>query len=104
MDALISQVQDIFEGQIDFDGQRMSELVCTALLSLSAVIALVVGYAQEDIYLALWVGLGGTVLTMLAVVPPWPFYNQNPQRFLPSGKRMAGVPEGGIVVGGRKVR
>jgi len=101
MDALIAQVQDTFEGQIDFEGQRISELVCTALLSISAVLALVIGYVKQDIYLTLWVGLGGTVLTMLAVVPPWPFYNQHPQRFLPSAKTMASMPHGGIVVGGK---
>jgi hypothetical protein len=58
MDALITQVQDTFEGQIvgicvpsgeksptdhemrqDFEGQRASELVCTVLLSMSAVSA-----------------------------------------------------------------
>jgi len=101
MDALIAQVQDTFEGQIDFEGQRISELVCTVLLSVSAVLALIIGYVKQDIYLTLWVGLGGTVLTMLAVVPPWPFYNQHPQRFLPSGKTMASMPQGGIVVGGK---
>jgi len=104
MDALISQVQDTFEGQIDFHGQNISELACTTLLSLSAVVALLAGYVQQDIYLTLWVGLAGTALTMLAVVPPWPFYNQHPRRFLPSGKTMAGMPDGGVVVGGKKVK
>ena len=62
------------------------------------------GYVQQDIYLTLWVGLGGTLLTMLAVVPPWPVYNQHPQRWLPSGKKTAGLPAGGIVIGGKGVR
>lgn len=51
----------------------------------------------------MWTGLAGTVLTMFAVVPPWPFYNQNPKRFLPFGKTTTGMPAGGIVVGGTKL-
>lgn len=68
------------------------------------MVALITGYVQQDIYLALWVGLGGTLLTMLAVVPPWPFYNQHPQRWLPSGRATGGLPQGGIVIGGKKDR
>jgi len=26
----------------------------------------------------LWTGLGGSALVFLAVVPPWPFFNQKP--------------------------
>lgn len=46
----------------------------------------------------MWVGLAGTVLAMLLVVPPWPVYNQNPQPWLGS---KAAFPPGGIVVGGK---
>jgi len=99
MDTLISQVQDTFEGQIDFEGQRIADPLCTAMLSISAVTALIAGYVQQDIYLTLWLGLGGTFMAMLAVVPPWPFYNQNPQHWLPSGRKIGRLPEGGIVVG-----
>jgi signal peptidase complex subunit 1 len=43
----------------------------------------------------MWVGLGGTALAMLAVVPPWPVYNQHPQPWVGS---KASLPVGGIVV------
>lgn len=33
----------------------------------------------------MYVGLGGTALTFLLVVPPWPFYNKNPVKWLPAG-------------------
>jgi len=49
----------------------------------------------------MWVGLGGTLLTMFAVVPPWPVYNKHPQRFLGSG---LALPPGGIVVEGANVK
>ena len=45
----------------------------------------------------MWVGLVGFVVTVLAVVPPWPFYNQNPQAFIGSNRKHA-LPPGGIMV------
>ena len=37
----------------------------------------------QDIRLTLYIGLAGTALTFLVVVPPWPFYNKNPEGWLP---------------------
>jgi len=101
MDAVITQVQDLFEGQIDFDGQRLAEGISTAVLSISSAVALIIGFIQQDIYLVMWIGLAGTVLAMLLVVPPWPVFNQHPQPWL--GSKVT-LPPGGIVVGGGKGR
>lgn len=49
------------------------------------VIAFLAGYILQDIKLAVWLGLGGTALTFVAVVPPWPFFNQHPVKWLPVG-------------------
>lgn len=57
------------------------------LLITLQVIALVVGFVRGDIHLTIWIGLGGTVLAMLAVVPPWPVYNQHPQPWVGSMSR-----------------
>ncbi|KIV77489.1 hypothetical protein PV11_09279 [Exophiala sideris] len=99
MDAIISQIQDLFEGQIDFDGQRLAETISNAALTITSVIALVIGFIQQDIYLTMWIGLAGTALAMLLVVPPWPVYNQHPQPWF--GSKSA-LPPGGIVVGGAR--
>ena len=48
------------------------------------IIAFLVGFAQQNIVLALYIGLAGTALTFLVVVPPWPFYNKNPEGWLPA--------------------
>jgi len=82
-DQLIEKARELAEGQIDFEGQRLAELLATALLALVGGIALVVGFILQDIKLALWVGLGGSALTFAVVVPPWPFYNRNPVKWLP---------------------
>lgn len=53
--------------------------------NLFQAIAFIVGYFLQDIKLALFIGLGGTGLTFLAVVPPWPFFNRHPVKWLPVG-------------------
>ncbi|KAK0291732.1 hypothetical protein LTR91_010438 [Friedmanniomyces endolithicus] len=82
MDQLLDQARSIWEGEIDFEGQRLADLLTYALLSLSGAIAFLVGFSTQNIYQTLYIGLGGTALTFLAVVPPWPFYNQHPLPWL----------------------
>lgn len=102
MDNLINQIQDTFDGPIDFEGQRIAELISTTLLSVTAALAFVVGYVQQDIYLTLWVGLIGSFMTVLVVVPPWPAFNQHPTLWLrsPTGVML----QADVIVDGRKVK
>lgn len=103
MDALLEQARSIWEGQIDFEGQRLAELISTLLLSTFGLLAFLVGFITHNITYTLWIGLGGTALTFVIVVPPWPFFNQNPVHWLParSGGRATGYD---ITVDGRKVQ
>jgi signal peptidase complex subunit 1 len=48
-------------------------------------IAFIVGYILQDIKLALYIGLGGTAVIFALVVPPWPFFNRHPVKWLPVG-------------------
>ena len=66
--------------------------VCTAcyvlrfhVCLLLQIIAFLIGYFTQDIRLTLYAGLAGTALTFLVVVPPWSFYNKNPEGWLPAG-------------------
>ncbi|RMJ22257.1 Microsomal signal peptidase [Aspergillus sp. HF37] len=102
MDSILAPIQDALEGQIDFHGQRVAEILSTVLLVLWGAIAFLVGFVYEDIHLTLWVGLAGTIVTALAVIPPWPAYNKNPEPWLvpaPGGKDGGA----GVVVDGVKV-
>jgi signal peptidase complex subunit 1 len=109
MDEMLEQVRDAVEGQIvrfdnhqcfsnkqlihipqDFEGQRLAQLINYAFLSTFGVFSFLTGFFTANVYNALWVGLAGAVITMLAVVPPWPFYNKNPVQWLPS-RRVGGV-------------
>ncbi|MCJ1472971.1 hypothetical protein MMC13_001620, partial [Lambiella insularis] len=63
-------------------------------------VALLVGYIQEDIYLTLWLGLAGTFVAFVMVVPPWPIFNEDPEAWLPAGTSISGA---GIEVDGKKI-
>lgn len=64
------------------------------------ILAFILGLVQQNVYITLWVGLGGTALAFLMVVPPWPIYNENPENWLPSRNGLAGT---GIEVDGKKI-
>jgi hypothetical protein len=61
-------------------------LVRQADSNLAQVVSFIVGFATENVYYALYVGLAGLVVTLLAVVPPWPFYNRDPVQWLPASR------------------
>lgn len=71
---------------------------------LFQAIAFIVGYIQQDIHLTLWLGLAGTLITLLIVVPPYPFYNRNPEKWLDPVGGVKGVNVPGIVVDGVKLQ
>ncbi|KAL1905171.1 hypothetical protein Sste5344_009117 [Sporothrix stenoceras] len=73
-DQLLDQIRDVAEGQILF---------------VSQAITFVVGYILQDIKLAVYIALGGTALTFVAIIPPWPFFNKNPVKWLPVGRGAA---------------
>ncbi|RCI10949.1 hypothetical protein L249_5314 [Ophiocordyceps polyrhachis-furcata BCC 54312] len=84
-EELLDKLHHVVDGPIDFEGQRRAEGFATLLLAASGLLAFNIGYHYQDIQKAVYIGLGGTLLTFLLVVPPWPFYNRNPVRWLPAG-------------------
>lgn len=40
---------------------------------------------MQDIKLAVYIALGGTAAVFVLVVPPWPFFNRNPVKWLAVG-------------------
>ncbi|ROV90297.1 hypothetical protein VSDG_08128 [Cytospora chrysosperma] len=103
-EQILDQVRDIAEGQIDFEGQKLAELLSTVLLSIVGAIAFLVGYVLQDIKLAVYIGLGGTALTFAAIIPPWPFYNKNPVRWLPVGGGAAVSVPHNLVIDEKAIR
>lgn len=67
------------------------------------MIAFLAGFFTQNIYQTLYIGLGGTALTFVAVVPPWPFFNQHSQPWLPSRSGREALQSISIEVDGKKV-
>ncbi|KAI1495679.1 microsomal signal peptidase 12kDa subunit [Biscogniauxia marginata] len=84
-EQFVDQIRDVVDGQIDFEGQRVADILATALLSVTGAISFLVGFFLQDIALALKIGLAGTALTFLLIVPPWPFFKRHPVQWLPVG-------------------
>lgn len=79
-------------------GVRAHSCFVTLWLRRLQVLAFSLGFAQQNIFTTLWVGLAGTLLTFVMVVPPFPIYREHPQPWLPAGIDLAG---GTITVGTR---
>ncbi|KAL2164554.1 hypothetical protein VTH06DRAFT_3771 [Thermothelomyces fergusii] len=84
-EQLLDQARDLFEGQIDFEGQKLVELLVNVSLTVVGAISFLVGYFLQDIKLAVYIALIGTAAVFVLVVPPWPFYNRNPVKWQPVG-------------------
>ncbi|KAK3710570.1 hypothetical protein LTR37_010197 [Vermiconidia calcicola] len=104
MDQILDQARSLYEGEIDFEGQRLAETICTILLSISGLVAFLTGFITQNIYQTLYIGLGGTALTFLVVVPQWPFFSRHPQPFLPPRTGRGALAQGiSVEVDGKKV-
>merc|ERR1711939_281758 len=101
-DAILDPIRDFVDGQIDFEGQKLSEQLYMALITATGFFAFTLGFMTQNVYTALYIGLGGTALAFLVTVPHWPYFNQNPARFLPSQK-YKGTINVKVDVDGKKV-
>ncbi|PQE30790.1 microsomal signal peptidase 12kDa subunit protein [Rutstroemia sp. NJR-2017a WRK4] len=96
-DQIMDQVRELAEGQIV---RIIVYILQTEQWSRWAV-SFLVGYFKEDIKLALALGLIGSALTFALVVPPWPFFNRHPVRWLPAAGSHAAAQE--IIVDGKTI-
>ncbi|KAJ2783689.1 hypothetical protein GGI15_002501 [Coemansia interrupta] len=78
-------------GRIDFKGQDLAANLSNALLVVSALVALGVGFSQNALSLTFYTYAGGVLLTFLAVLPAWPHFNKTPIEWLPRNTASAGA-------------
>ncbi|GBF93787.1 signal peptidase complex subunit 1-like [Raphidocelis subcapitata] len=88
---------------MDYEGQKQSEALITRLLVLFAAIGFLGGYAVGSFSLMVAVNAAGLAITLLLVVPDWPWFNRNPLSWLPplypaDGEGAAASGGGGAVV------
>ncbi|KAI9496186.1 microsomal signal peptidase 12kDa subunit [Zychaea mexicana] len=79
-------IADYFEWTIDFEGQKLADQLTHLILISFAAIGFVAGYALESLLVTVGVFAVGLFLAAVLVLPPWPMYNRNPQKWLASTK------------------
>ncbi|GJE99682.1 microsomal signal peptidase [Phanerochaete sordida] len=84
MDALQAKIQSIFEGKIDFEGQKKVEQISRVTLVAAAVVSFIVGFALQSLRATFVIFISANIVLFLVVVPPWPMFNQHPVKFLPA--------------------
>ncbi|VDD85809.1 unnamed protein product [Enterobius vermicularis] len=72
-----------FSTYIDFVGQRKAERIYQVILVLFAIIGFILGYITQQLSVAIYTLGIGLLLSVLLVVPPWPFLRQNPIHWQP---------------------
>lgn len=75
---------------MDFKGQELSEQLYQGIVFAFMLLALVIGYVRESYNLMLVVYAAGVLLAFVAAVPDWPYFNQNPVKWLPSAEKLDG--------------
>ncbi|ODQ81375.1 hypothetical protein BABINDRAFT_33756 [Babjeviella inositovora NRRL Y-12698] len=74
MDAL----PDLIEFPIDFVGQRKANRLTNLLLFSGAALSVLVGFVSQSFINTIYAFAGVFVLTLVAIVPAWPYFNKNP--------------------------
>ncbi|KAI8580314.1 hypothetical protein K450DRAFT_237895 [Umbelopsis ramanniana AG] len=72
---------DYLECNIDFEGQRLAELISQVILTISAIVGFLYGYVQQSLEATIMIFGIGFAITLLVTLPPWPFYNRNPVKW-----------------------
>ncbi|XP_047318268.1 signal peptidase complex subunit 1-like [Impatiens glandulifera] len=67
---------------MDWQGQKLAELLMQVLLVSFAVVAFAIGYVQGSFRTMLMTYAYGLGFTTLLTVPNWPFYNRHPLKWL----------------------
>jgi len=76
-------VQNLVEGKIDFEGQRLTENIKNIALIGSAIIAFLFGFLTQSLQTT-FILLGFSMVMLGAIiVPPWSYYNKHPVKWLP---------------------
>ena len=67
---------------MDFKGQKLSELMYQICLYIFGVVGFVVGFATGSFRNMMLIYGVGVMMAIVIAVPDWPYFNQNPQRWL----------------------
>ncbi|KAL3102189.1 hypothetical protein niasHS_003598 [Heterodera schachtii] len=69
---------------IDYEGQRKSERFFQVILIVHGVLGFFAGYLTQQLSVTMYSVGVGFLISCLIVLPPWPFYRQNPLNWQPN--------------------
>ncbi|KAI0029072.1 microsomal signal peptidase 12kDa subunit [Vararia minispora EC-137] len=75
-------------GKIDFEGQKLVEKVYQIALAVLTLLSFVVGFALQDLRLTVGLFGGGVLVLFIALLPPWPKFNEHPVTWLPVKRKL----------------
>ena len=67
---------------MDWQGQKLSEMMMQIMLVVFAVGAFITGYVLGSFQMMILVYAGGVFFTTLVTAPNWPFFNRHPLKWL----------------------
>jgi len=84
---------------MDFEGQRKAERIFQVIIIFHAIVGFAAGYAVQQFSWTVYAILFGFILSCIIILPPWPYFRQNP---LPWQKVSGGEPSSSNVGSGAK--
>ncbi|THH15418.1 hypothetical protein EW146_g5048 [Bondarzewia mesenterica] len=76
-------LHDLFEGKIDFEGQKTVEHISRNTLVGLTVVSYVLGLILQSLRVTVGTFGFGLLVILLVTVPPWPMFNKHPVQWLP---------------------
>lgn len=69
---------------MDYEGQRLAELLFQWIICSFGAVGWVIGYMHQNFYHTFYVWLVGVIISVIICVPDWPFFNRHPVKWLES--------------------
>ncbi|OWB58503.1 hypothetical protein B5S28_g4544 [[Candida] boidinii] len=82
----MENIQELLAGTIDFKGQELADYYSKVILTFGSLISCILGFILQDLKITLISFAIFIVFDLIVVIPPYPFYNKNNLKFLPSVK------------------
>ncbi|KZT01971.1 microsomal signal peptidase [Laetiporus sulphureus 93-53] len=78
----MDSLQKIFEGRIDFEGQKSVEQITRITLIGATIVSFILGFALQSLRVTFSTFGLAAIALFLVVLPPWPMFNRHPVKFL----------------------
>ncbi|KZW04184.1 microsomal signal peptidase 12 kDa subunit [Exidia glandulosa HHB12029] len=79
----MDDILKLVEFKIDFEGQKLAELIYRVVAVAATLLAFIVGYATQSMLACVAIFGGASVLLLAGLTIPWPAFNAHPVVWLP---------------------